>query len=58
MISIPRGRGSVCAPSFAEFLPAAMENSVMPGETLNFQCWYRDLGNTNNFTDAVSVVFL
>ncbi len=28
-----------------------------PGDTLNFQCWYRDLGSSNNFTDAVSVLF-
>ena len=29
---------------------------AMPGETLNFQCWFRDVNN-NNFTDAVSVTF-
>ena len=28
-----------------------------PGDTLNFQAWYRDAGGTNNFTDAVSVLF-
>ncbi|MCP3916270.1 MAG: hypothetical protein GY711_12005 [bacterium] len=30
-----------------------------PGETWNFQCWYRDNnpGPTSNFTDAVSVTF-
>ncbi len=32
--------------------------AVQPGATWHFQCWYRDLGNTNNFTDAVSVTFL
>ena len=31
--------------------------AVQPGETWNFQAWYRDIGNTNNFTDAVSVQF-
>ena len=30
---------------------------TQPGETLNFQCWYRDVGDSNNFTDAVSVTF-
>ena len=30
---------------------------AMPGETLTFQCWFRDVGNTSNFTDAVSVTF-
>lgn len=30
---------------------------VLPGETLNFQAWYRDPGATN-FTDAASVSFL
>ena len=31
--------------------------AVMPGDTWNFQCWYRDVGNTNNFTDAVEIMF-
>ena len=31
--------------------------SVSPGDTVNFQCWYRDLGASNNFTDAVAVAF-
>ncbi|MCP3918180.1 MAG: LamG domain-containing protein [bacterium] len=30
---------------------------VMPGETINFQAWYRDILTTNNFTDAVSIDF-
>ncbi len=32
--------------------------STSPGDTLNFQAWYRDLGASSNFTDAVSVTFL
>ncbi len=31
--------------------------AVLPGDTWNFQCWYRDLGSSNNFTNAVSVTF-
>ena len=33
--------------------------AVLPGETWNFQYWYRDHNptSTNNFTDAVSVTF-
>ncbi len=33
--------------------------AVQPGETWNFQAWYRDAnpGATSNFTDAVSVTF-
>ena len=31
--------------------------AVQPGDTWNFQAWYRDIGNTNNFTDAVAVTF-
>ena len=31
--------------------------AVQPGDTWNFQCWYRDLGSTNNFTDGVSITF-
>ena len=30
--------------------------AVQPGETWNFQAWYRD-GGTNNFTDAVEILF-
>ena len=38
-------------------LPVNPPQAAQPGETWNFQAWYRDLGNSNNFTDAVSVVF-
>ncbi len=38
-------------------LPVTPPHPVQPGETWNFQCWYRDIGNANNFTDAVSVQF-
>ena len=31
--------------------------AVQPGETWNFQCWHRDLVNSNNFTDGVSILF-
>jgi len=34
--------------------------TAQPGETWNFQAWYRDAnpGPTSNFTDAVAVTFL
>jgi hypothetical protein len=34
-------------------------HGVMPGETWNFQCWYRDAnpGPTSNFTDGISITF-
>lgn len=40
-------------------IPVNPVTAVQPGETWNFQCWYRDNnpGPTSNFTDAVSVVF-
>ncbi len=38
-------------------LPVNPPGPVQPGDTWNFQAWYRDVGNTNNFTDAVSVTF-
>lgn len=40
-------------------LPTGVPHTVQPGETWNFQCWYRDVnpGPTSNFTDAVSVTF-
>ena len=40
-------------------IPVNPTTAVQPGETWNFQCWYRDNnpGPTSNFTDAVSVTF-
>lgn len=40
-------------------VPTAPPSAVFPGDTWNFQCWYRDVnpGPTSNFTDAVSVTF-
>ena len=37
-------------------LPIVGGGPVLAGETWNYQAWYRD-GNTNNFTDAVSITF-
>lgn len=31
--------------------------SVMAGETWNFQLWFRDVGNTSNFSDAIEITF-
>ncbi|MCP3915845.1 MAG: hypothetical protein GY711_09835 [bacterium] len=31
--------------------------AIQPGNSWNWQMWYRDIGNTNNFTDAVNIVF-
>ena len=30
---------------------------TLPGETLHFQCWYRDVGNWFNFTDGLKITF-
>ena len=38
-------------------MPVNPPQAVAPGDTWNFQAWYRDVGNTNNFTDAVSITF-
>ncbi|MDA1266898.1 MAG: hypothetical protein O2816_17595 [Planctomycetota bacterium] len=40
-------------------LPLAPPHAIRPGETWNFQLWYRDLNPTatSNFTNAVSVTF-
>ncbi len=40
-------------------IPLSPPASVMPGETWNFQAWFRDKnpGSTSNFTDAVAVTF-
>ncbi|MCP3916829.1 MAG: LamG domain-containing protein [bacterium] len=40
-------------------IPVTPTQAVQPGDTWNFQCWYRDNnpGPTSNFTDAVGVTF-
>ncbi len=38
-------------------IPLNPPQAVQPGDTWNFQAWYRDVGNTNNFTDGVSILF-
>ena len=38
-------------------LPLPMQQTN-PGEMLFFQAWYRDIGNTHNFSDGLEIVFL
>ena len=38
-------------------MPPPLQPVVQPGDTWNFQAWYRDVGGQNNFTNAVSVTF-
>ncbi len=38
-------------------IPLAPPVAVQPGETWNFQAWYRDVGGTSNFTGAAAVLF-
>jgi hypothetical protein len=53
LLADPRGPVHLNAiPTPTAFVP------VQPGQTWNFQAWYRDLGGTNNFTDALSIMFL
>ena len=53
-VSIGRGEGLDL-----ESLPLNVPPlTTSPGDTLNFQAWYRDLGPSNNFTNAVSITFL
>ncbi len=39
-------------------LPTSSSQQTLPGETLYFQAWYRDIGNTNNFSDGLEIMFL
>ena len=39
-------------------LPLPVGQQTMPGDTLYFQAWYRDIGNTNNFSDGLEITFL
>ena len=38
-------------------MPVNPVQAVLPGEDWNFQAWYRDVGNTNNFTDGLNILF-
>lgn len=39
-------------------IPVNPPVAVAPGDTWNFQAWFRDLGPTSNFSDGVAVSFL
>jgi hypothetical protein len=49
--------GMFCIPVNTLFMPVNPPVPVMVGQAWNFQCWYRDVGNTNNFTDGIRVQF-
>ena len=54
------GAGTLVFPIDALALPTPTGFVVaQPGETWNFQAWFRDSspGTTSNFTDAVSITF-
>ncbi len=61
--NIGRYNGNVgTGPSFSlqinlTSMPVNPPVAVQPGDTWNFQAWYRDVASSNNFTDAVSVTF-
>lgn len=38
-------------------LPVNPAQAVLPGQTWNFQGWFRDVGSTSNLTDGLSVTF-
>ena len=38
-------------------LPSPPGGSLAAGQTWRFQCWYRDVGGTSNFTDVVELTF-
>ena len=38
-------------------IPVNPHQAAMPGDTWNFQCWYRDVGNSSNFTDAIAITY-
>ena len=38
-------------------LPGPINGTIGSGQTWNFQLWYRDLGNTSNFTNGLAAQF-
>ncbi|MCP3916799.1 MAG: hypothetical protein GY711_14680 [bacterium] len=38
-------------------IPVNPPVATQSGDLWDFQCWYRDIGGTSNFTDAVSILF-
>lgn len=51
--------GQFSIPVDLNAIPLNPSVDLQPGDTLNFQCWYRDAnpGPTSNFTDGLTVVF-
>lgn len=39
-------------------LPVNPPVAIAPGDTWNFQAWFRDVGGTSNLTDGVAATFL
>ncbi|MCP3914451.1 MAG: hypothetical protein GY711_02715 [bacterium] len=50
--------GPMDSVNMPQVVPVNPPVPLLPGQTWNFQCWYRDVGNTNNFTDAVRISFV
>ncbi|MCP3916755.1 MAG: hypothetical protein GY711_14460 [bacterium] len=48
--------GAFSVPIDLTAIPVNPVQAVMPGESWNFQCWYRD-APTNNFTDGLTILF-
>jgi hypothetical protein len=39
-------------------IPLSPPVAVLPGDSWNFQAWYRDVGGNSNFTEAATLTFL
>ena len=39
-------------------LPLPFMQQTSPGDSLYFQAWYRDVGNTTSFSDGLEILFL
>ncbi len=49
--------GSFSIPVDLSALPTNPSQPALPGQTWNFQAWFRDTGSISNFTDGLSVTF-
>ncbi|MCP3918153.1 MAG: DNRLRE domain-containing protein [bacterium] len=58
VIQGPTGSVRINLDAIPTCIPVGCQSeAVLPGDTWSFQCWYRDVGPSNNFTNGLQVTF-